>query len=113
MEWYEGTVDIFFGIEHKRRKEEQFNKDVKHGSTQTRHRLLKIMQAVRISGRRRVESSWQLTATWELWLTKKNGPSCLSFGNEGRIAQAWVNVRGGVRVFCRVRLALGRMDPGA
>ena len=114
MEWYKGTVVIFFGVEHKMRDEEQFHKDAKQGSTQTRHRLLKIMQAVRISGRRRVESLWYLTATWELWLTKKNGPSCLSFGNEGRIAQAWVNVRGGMRFFfCRVRLALRRVDTEA
>ena len=32
-------------------------------------------------------------------------------GNEGRITQAWVNVRGGVRVFFGVLLALRRLDP--
>ena len=31
-------------------------------------------------------------------------------GNEGRITQAWVNVRGGMRVFFGVLLALRRLD---
>ena len=32
-------------------------------------------------------------------------------GNEGRIAQAWVHVRGGTRIFAAYFLAHGRMDP--
>ena len=32
-------------------------------------------------------------------------------GNEGTIAQAWVNVRGGMRMFCSILLAHGGMDP--
>ena len=32
-------------------------------------------------------------------------------GNEGTIAQAWVNVRGGMRIFAAYFLAHGGMDP--
>ena len=46
------------------------------------------------------ESSWQSTATWEQLVAGAEEGTIVSIsGNEGRIAQAWVNVRGGLRVF--------------
>ena len=44
------------------------------------------------------ESLWLSTATWEQLLVQKKERLSES-RNEGRIAQAWVNVRGGMRVF--------------
>ena len=35
----------------------------------------------------------------ELWFTRKEEGWCLSLGMKERIAQAWVNVSGGLRVF--------------
>ena len=44
-------------------------------------------------------------------VTDKEGGVVVSIlGNEGRIVQAWENVRGGMRFFCRVLRAFRRMD---
>ena len=56
-------------------------------------------QAVRIGSVRQEEFLWQSTATWEqLWEQKKE-QFYQSQATMGRLAQAWVNVGGGLLVF--------------
>ena len=52
-------------------------------------------KVARIQSTRPEESLLQSTATWE----KEEGAIDSISGDEGRIAQAWVNVRRGLRVF--------------
>ena len=75
MDRYKGTFDIFFGIEHRMKKEEmeeQFNKVVKQGwrFAADAAGLPTRTQVVKIASIRRVESLWQLTVIWDLWVTK-------------------------------------------
>ena len=70
MNRYKGTVDIFFGIEHRMRKEEmdeQFNKDVKQGWMFAADAAMITDENAsrKIASVRLMESSWQLIATWE------------------------------------------------
>ena len=48
---------------------------------------------------RQEEFLLQSTVTWELLWVQKKGQLSRFPENEGRIAQAWVNVRGGLRIF--------------
>ena len=95
MRRYKGKCDIFFGIEHRPKKEEMeehFNREAEEG-------WRFAADAARLTDTRREESLLQSTATWEqLWEQKKGGIDSTP-GNEGRIAQAWVHVRGGLRIF--------------
>ena len=78
---YKGTSDIFLGVEHRMRKEameEQFNFEAK--------------QSWRFAGRVFVAVDSNLGA-----VIGKEERTVMS--NEGLIAQAWVHVRGGMRVF--------------
>ena len=86
MRRYNRKCDVFFGIEHRLRKEEmeeQFNKKAKEGK-------IFAADAARITDERVVG--------------EKEGAVTSILGNEGRITQAWVCVRGGVRFF-RKRIA--------
>ena len=69
MRRYKGQCDIFFGIEHRLRKEEmeeQFNGDVKEGwRCAADAATLMRKQVVRIVNTRQEEFWWQSTATWE------------------------------------------------
>ena len=57
------------------------------------------MRALRTVRIRQKESLLRLALTWrQLWEWQKEAIDSIP-GNEGRIAQAWVNVRGGLRVF--------------
>ena len=92
---YKGMCDVFFGLEHRLRKEEMRNSSTKR----PRKEPLRKRQAVRIVSTRQEEFLWQSTATWEqLWEQKK-----------GRLSpsQAWANVRA---YLLGVLLALGRVD---
>ena len=87
---YKGKYDIFLGIEHRLRKEamvEQFNKEAQEG-------LRFASDAARITGFFAAVDS-NLGAV----VGEKEGALTSIPGNEGRIAQAWVNVRGGVIFF--------------
>ena len=103
---YKDTYDIFFGIEYRMRKEEveeKFNKKAKQGGgvQQTLRESPTKMQAARVASTRRSDGAVFDEEDWA---------AMSSPGNEGRVAQAWVNVRRGVPCFCRVLLALRRMD---
>ena len=71
MRRFEGKCDIFFGIEHRLRKEEmgeQFSKEAKEGW----RFAADAGQAVRIESTHQEEYVWQSKATWErLWEQKK------------------------------------------
>ena len=99
-----GKCDVFFGIERRPRKEEieeQLNKEAKEG-------LRFAADGVRItderagsevqkhtSGEGFVEVDSNLGAV----VGAEEGAIESMPGKEGRIAQAWVNVRGGLRIF--------------
>ena len=55
-------------------------------------------QAVRTENIRQEEFVLQSTATWEQLLEKRKERLSIS-GIEGRNAQVWLNVRGGMRLF--------------
>ena len=76
MRRYQGTFDVFFGIEHRLRKEEmeeQFNREAKEGwSFAVQQESLVKEGAVRIERTHKKEFLWQSTAIWEqLWEQKK------------------------------------------
>ena len=100
---YKGKCDIFLGIGHRLRKEEmeeQFNKEAKGGwicaAEGRKHTSVGVFVAVDSNPRAVVGA--------------EKGTIVSISGNEGRIAQTWVNVRGGVAGFLSVHLALKRQD---
>ena len=100
---YEGKCDIFFGIEHRLREEEmeeQFNKKAKDGWIFAADARITDERAgsedqKHTSGGVFVAVDSNLGAD----VGEKEGAVTSIPGNEGRIAQVWVNVRGGVRMF--------------
>ena len=104
MRRYKGTFDVFFGIEHRLRKEEmeeQFNREAKEGwrfaadaATITDERA-SSEDRTHTSGGVFVAIDSNLGAV----VGAEEGAMESIPGNEGRIAQAWVNVRGGLRIF--------------
>ena len=95
----------------KEELEEQFNKEAKQGwgyaadATRITDENASSENRKHTSGDVFVAVDSNLGAV----IVKEGAVECLP-GNEGRIAQAWVNVRGECRSF-RVFLALRRMDP--
>ena len=104
MRRYKGKCDIFFGIGHRLRKEEmeeQFNKEAKEG-------WIFAADAARITNEPtgsedRKHTSGEVFVAVESNLGAvvgaEEGAIDSIAGNGGRIAQAWVNVRGRLRVF--------------
>ena len=104
MRRYKGKCDIFFGIEHGLRKEEmeeQFNKEAKEG-------WRFAADAGRITDERASSEDRKHTSEGVFVAVDSNLGAVVGAeegaiesipGNEGRIAHAWVNVRGGLRVF--------------
>ena len=101
---YEGKCDVFFGIELRLRNEdmeEQFNREAKEG-------WRFAADAARITDERASSEDRKHTSGGVFVAVDSNlGPvvgteegAIVSIpGNEGSIAQAWVNVRGCLRVF--------------
>ena len=97
-------MDIFFGMEHRSRQEEmeeQFNREAKEG-----WRL--AADAARITDERASSEDRKHTSGGVFIAVDSNMGAVVGAedgtidsitGNEERIAQAWVNVRGGLRVF--------------
>ena len=106
MKRYKGKCDIFFGIEHRLRKPR------KDGDLQlTQQESPMKEQAVRIESIHQEESLWQLTAVVGAVVGVEEAATDSISGNEGRIAQAWVNWRRRFACFLGVLLALRRVDP--
>ena len=96
--------NIFFGTEHRMRKEEmveQFNKETKEGWSFAADaaKITDENQAARIASRRR-----EATVIWVQSSTRKMDLLRPSLGMKGGIAQSLANVRGGVRVFAMYSL---------
>ena len=103
MRRYKGKCDIFFGIEHRLRKEEmeeQFSKEAKEGwrfaadAARITDERAGSEDQKHISGGVFVAVDSNLGAVVGAERRNKSIP-----GNEGRIAQVWVHVCGGVRMF--------------
>ena len=99
-----GTFDVFFGIEHRLRKEEmeeQFNKEAKEGwrfaasSARITEETAGDEDRKHTSGGVFVAIDSNLGAV----VGAEEGAIESIPGNEGRIAPAWVNARGGLRIF--------------
>ena len=101
---YRGKCDIFFGIEHRLRKdemEEQFNKEAKEG-------WRFAADAARITDESAGDEDRKHTSGEVFVAVDSNLVAVVGAEegaiesipcNEGIIAQAWVDVRGGLRVF--------------
>ena len=100
---YKGRRDILLGIEHKLKKEEvkeQFNREAKgrmelwlmRRESQTKE------QAVRIRNIHQEKFFVAVGSKLGSVVGEKQGAVTSIQGNRGRITQAWVNVRGGMRV---------------
>ena len=115
MRRFKGKCDIFFGIEHRLRKEEmeeQFNKEAKEGwrvCSKVQRETLRKRQAVRIAKHTPGGVLVAIDSNLGAVVGKEEGAIESFPGSEGRIAQAWVNVRGVLRIF-GVFLAFRRMD---
>ena len=72
--------------------------------------LLMKRKAVRIVSIRQEEFSWQSTSNLGAVVGAEEGAIVSIPGNEGRIVQAWLNVRGGFVHLHGVLLALTRVD---
>ena len=104
MRRYKGKCDIFFVTEHRSRKEEmeeQINRETKEGWRDAAD-AARITDE-RASGEDRKHTSGGVFVAVDSNLGAvvgaQEGTINSVLGNEGRIAQAWVNVRGGLRVF--------------
>ena len=108
-----GTFDVFLGIEHRLRKEEmeeQFNRE-------TKEELRFASDAARIADESASSEDRTHTSGGVLVAIDSNLGAVMGAGqgaiesipgNEGRIAQAWSNVRGGVEVAKRYCCASSR-----
>ena len=97
---YKGTFDVFFGIEHRLRKEEmeeQFNREAKEG-------WRFAASAARITEEMAGDEDRKHTSGGVFVAIDSNLGAVVGAeeetiesipGNAGRTAQAWVNVRGG------------------
>ena len=103
MRRYKGKCDIFFWIEHRMRKEEmeeQFNKEAKEewifaaDAARITDEEAGIEDHKHTSGGVFVAVDSNLGAV----VGQKEGAVTSIPGNEGRIAQVWVNVRGGMSI---------------
>ena len=98
-----GTFDIFFGIEHKMKKEKwrstSTTKRSKDGDLQlTLQESPMRMQAVKIASSHR-EGFIAIDNNLGAVIGKEERTVESIPGNEGRIAKAWVSVRGGMWSF--------------
>ena len=114
MRRFSSTFVIFFGIEHRVRKVEmevQFNKEAKQGWRFAAD-AARITDGNAISEDRKHTSGGVFAAVDSNLgaVVGKEGAAASIPGNEGRIAEAWVKVRGRYASFFRTLLALGRLD---
>ena len=104
MRRYKGTFDIFFGIEHKLRKEEmdeQLNKEAKEGWRFAASAARFTEDTADDVDRKHTPGGVSVAIDSNLGATVGAEERAIESiaGNEGRIVQAWVNVRGGLRIF--------------
>ena len=98
---YRGTFDIFFGIEHRLRKEEmeeQFNKEAKE-RWRFAASAARITEETAGNEDRKGGDVVAIDNNLGAVVGAEEGAIGSIPGSEGTIAQAWVNVRGGLRIF--------------
>ena len=104
MRRYKGKCDIFFGIEHRLRKEEmeeQFNGEAKAAWRFAADTARITDERASSEDRKHLSGGVLVAVDSNLGAVvgAEEGAIDSIPGHEGRIAQAWVNVRGGLRVF--------------
>ena len=116
MRRFQGRCDIFFAIEHRLRKEEmeeQFNREAKEGWRLAADAARVTDDRASSEDRKHTSGEVFVAVGSNLGAVVGTGEGAVESnpGNEGRIVQAWVNVRGGLRGFLGVILAHRRLDP--
>ena len=104
MRRYKGTLDVFFGIEHRLRKEEmeeQFNREAKEGWRFATSAARITEEMSEDDGRKHTSGGVVVAIDSNLGAVvgAEEGAVESIPRNEGTVAQAWVNVRGGLRIF--------------
>ena len=104
MKRYKGKCDIFFGIEHRLRKEEmeeQFNREAKEGWRLAGDAARIIDDRACSEDRKHTSGGVFVSVDSDLGAVVGAEEGAINSipGNEGRIVQSWVNVRGCLRVF--------------
>ena len=104
MRRYKGKCDTFFGIEHRLRKEEmeeQFKREAKEGWRSAADAARITDERASGEDRKHTSGAVFVAVDSNLGVVVGAGEGTIVSipGNEGRIAQAWVNVRGALRVF--------------
>ena len=104
MRRYKGKCDIFFGLEHRLRKEEmeeRFNKEAEEGWRFAASAARITEETAGDEDRKRTSGGVFVAIDSNLGAVvgAEEGTIESIQGSEGRIAQAWVNVREGLRIF--------------
>ena len=104
MRRYKGKCDVFFGIEHRLRKEameEQFNKEAKDEWMFAASAARNTEETTGSEDRKHTSEGVFVAIDSNLGAVVGAEEGAIESipGNEGRIAQSWVNVRGGLCVF--------------
>ena len=104
MRRYKGKCDVFFGIAHRLKKEEmeeQFNREAREGWRYAADAARITDETAGREDRKHTSGGLVVVIDCNLGAVvgAEEGAIESIASNEGRIAQAWVNVRGGVRVF--------------
>ena len=104
MRRYKGTFDVFFGIKHRLRKqqmEEQFNREAKEGWRFATSAASISEEMAGDDDRKHTSVALFVAIDSNLGAVVGAEEGAIESlpGKEGRIAQAWVNVRGGLRIF--------------
>ena len=101
---HQGECGIFFGTKHRLRKEEmeeQFNKDAKEVFRFAANAARITDETTGSADRKHTSGGVFVAVDSNMGAVEGAEEGVIESipGNEGRIAQAWVNVRGGLRVF--------------
>ena len=103
MRRYKGKCDIFFGIEHRLRREEmeeQFNRQAKEGWRRSADAARITDEKAGSEDRKHTSGEVFIAVDSNLGAVVGEEATVASIpGNEGRITQVWVDVQGGMRVF--------------
>ena len=103
MRRYKGKCDIFFGTEHRLKKEEmeeQFTRETKEGWRFAADAAIITDETAGSEDRKHTSGVFvAVDSNLGAVVGDKEGAIDSISGNEGSIAQAWVNVRGVLRVF--------------
>ena len=110
-----GTIDIFFGVVHRMKKaeiEEQFNKEAKKCWRFAADAARVTKENAGTEDRKHTSGGVFVAVDSNLGAVIGKEEAAVESipGNKGRIAQAWVNVRGRYACLLSILVALGRLD---